>query len=101
MNGQALAARSAQTVADVVGFTVGVGEVSADGLLDLLTAAQQPKDDEERHHGGDEIRVGYFPGAAVMARVATLLPADDDDRLDRLHGVRPLLLPELRLSSCP
>ena len=56
----------------------GVFEVSADGFLNLLAGVEQPEDDEERHHGGDEIGIGDFPGAAVMAAVATFFLEDDD-----------------------
>ena len=57
----------------------GILEISADGVLHLLAAVQQPEPDEQGHHGGDEIRVGHFPRAAMVAAVAALF-LDDDDR---------------------
>ena len=64
----------------------GVLEVSADGFLNLLAGVQQPEDDEERHHGGDEIGVGDFPCAAVVAAVAAFF-LDDDDGASLVHIV--------------
>ena len=39
-------------------------------LLDLLVLGGQPEHEEQRHHRGDEIRVGDLPGAAVMTMFA-------------------------------
>ncbi len=66
--------------ADFLRRSGGILEISADGVLHLLAAVQQPEHDEQRHHGGDEVRVGHFPRAAVMAAVAALF-LDDDDRV--------------------
>ena len=44
---------------------------------------------EERHHRGDEVRVGDLPGAAVMAGVAALLLDDDDGVLASLRSTPP------------
>jgi hypothetical protein len=40
---------------------------------------QQPEQKKERHHGGDEVGIGDFPGTAVVA--ATFFNPLDDDRL--------------------
>ena len=56
----------------------GIFEISADGFLNLLAGVEQPEDDEERHHGGDEVGVGDFPRAAVVAAVAAFFLEDDD-----------------------
>ena len=56
----------------------GIVEVAGDGFFDLLAGVQQPEDDEERHHGGDEVGVGDLPRAAVMAAVADFFLDDDD-----------------------
>lgn len=47
--------------------------------------AEQPHQQEERHHRGDEVRVRDLPSAPVRAMPA-LLDALDDDRLQRLAG---------------
>ena len=47
-------------------------------LLRLRGGVQQPHQQEERHHGGDEIGVGDLPGAAVMAAVPAFFLNDDD-----------------------
>src|SRR5262249_13852963 len=45
----------------------------------------EPHHQEERHHGGDEVRVRDLPGAPMVpAAVSALLLADDD--LDLLRG---------------
>jgi len=61
----------------------GILEISADGVLHLLAAVQQPEHDEQGHHGRNEIRVGHFPGSAMMAGVAALFFDDDDGSLIR------------------
>src|SRR3546814_17839641 len=48
-------------------------------LLFLGGRAQQPEQQEERHHRGHEVGVGHLPGAAVMAGGAYLLDLLDDD----------------------
>jgi hypothetical protein len=53
-------------------------EISPDRDLNLLTGVQQPENNEQRHHGGDEVRVGHLPGAAMMAAVATFFLEDHD-----------------------
>jgi hypothetical protein len=47
----------------------------------FLAGVEQPQHYEQGHHGGDEVGVGYFPGAAV----ADLL-LDDDDWFYRGHS---------------
>ena len=56
--------------AGLVGGAMGIAEIAADGVLNLLAAVEQPKNDKERHHRGDKIGVGDFPRAAVVARRA-------------------------------
>ena len=68
-------------VAHLLGSAGGILEISADRLLHLLAAVQQPQHDEQRHHGGDEIRVGHLPGAAVVAAMRHLLLDDDGSRI--------------------
>ena len=67
------------------GGAVGILEVAADGLLYLLAGVEQPEDDEQSHHGGDEIGVGDLPGATVMAAVAGFF-LEDDDGASFIHG---------------
>ena len=43
----------------------------------------QPHQQEEGHHRGDEVGIGDFPGAAMMAAMPALLDALDDDRCRR------------------
>ena len=71
--------------ADFLRRSGGILEISADGVLHLLAAVQQPEHDEQRHHGGHEIGVGHFPRAAMMAAVAAFF-LDDDDRSLVGHG---------------
>ena len=56
----------------------GIFEVSADGDLNLFAAVKQPQNDEERHHGGNEVGIGYLPCAAMMAAMAAFFLQDDD-----------------------
>src|ERR1019366_136225 len=71
-------ARSGHVGSDFLGVAGGVFEISANGFLNLLAGAEEPENDKERHHGGDEIGVGDLPCAAVVAAVATFLLEDDD-----------------------
>ena len=57
----------------VVGTEI-VGEAFA---LILCGRVQQPHQQEERHHRGNEIGVCDFPGAAVMAFLAGFVSLDD------------------------
>ena len=52
---------------------LGIVEVAGDGLLHLGRGVHQPEDDEEGHHGGDEVGVGDLPRAAVVAAVDDFL----------------------------
>src|SRR6185436_4342058 len=63
-----------------------VAEVSADGRLHFLPLSNQPEHQEERHHRRDEISVGDFPGATMMAAAVISLLADDDDWGQRAHA---------------
>lgn len=45
----------------------------------------KPHQQEEGHHRGDEVRIGDFPGAAVMAAMSALLKALDNDRVIASH----------------
>ncbi len=74
--------------ADFLGVAGGVFEVSANGFLNLLAGVEEPEDDKEGHHGGDEIGVGDLPCAAVVAAVATFF-LEDDDGASFVHDVRP------------
>ena len=53
-------------------------EISANCLLHLLAAVEQPEHDEQCHHGGDKVGIGDFPRAAMMAAVAAFFLEDDD-----------------------
>jgi hypothetical protein len=53
------------------GGAAGVAEVAADGFLYFLTGVEEPEDDEESHHRGDEVGIGDLPRTAVMAAVAS------------------------------
>jgi hypothetical protein len=68
--------------ADFLGRAGGIAEIAADRLLDVL-AAEQPQDYKQRHHGGHKIRVGDFPGSAVVASMAAFFLDDDDGRFRR------------------
>ena len=56
--------------------------------LFLGGGVDQPHQQEERHHGGDEIGVGDLPGAAVVAALDHFLAPDHDRR--RLVARPPL-----------
>ena len=58
-----------------------VEEVGDALLVALGGRAEQPHQQEERHHRGDEVGVGDLPRAAVLA-VAALADPLDDDRLE-------------------
>ena len=61
-------------------LTAGIAKISPHSLLYIGAGAQKPKDDEERHHGGDKIGIRHFPSPSVMATMNDLL--NDDDGLD-------------------
>ena len=63
---------------DFPGSSSGIFEISADRDLNLFAAIEQPQDDEQGHHGGDEIGIGNLPRAAMVSTVAALLFEDDD-----------------------
>ena len=67
-----------------------LAEVMGDHRLVLaIGRAEEPEHEKERHHGGDEVGIGDFPGAAVMT-AAMLQPAFfcDDPRLVVLAMLR-------------
>ncbi len=67
------------------------GEIIGDAaLLFGRGRVDQPHQQEERHHRGDEVGIGDFPRAAVMAAVPAFLHAFDDDRAVACHGGTPL-----------
>ena len=56
-------------------------EIISDPFSLLLgRCAKQPHEQKERHHRRDEIRVGHFPGTAVMPVAGDDLLAFDDYR---------------------
>jgi hypothetical protein len=75
--------------AHFLGGSGGVLEIPAHCILDLLAAIQQPQHDKQGHHGRNEIRVGHFPGSAMMAGVAALFFDDDDGSLVCQYGSIP------------
>ena len=58
----------------------GIQEISADGLLHFLAGAQQPQNDEQRHHRRDEVGVSYLPRAPMRIIVVAGVLLYDDDR---------------------
>src|SRR4051812_11680493 len=60
-----------------LGAAGGIFEVAAYSFLELLAGVHQPENDEQRHHGGDEICVSDFPCATVMSGVANFSFNDD------------------------
>src|SRR5437588_35971 len=66
---------------DGLGKSFRIAEIAGDGLLHVIARAHEPQDEEERHHRGDEIRVGHFPGAAVRAMCMRLFLFQDNDWL--------------------
>jgi len=79
-----------------------VVEVVLDALAVALGGrAEQPHQQEERHHGRHEVGVRDLPGAA-MHGVAALLDALDDDRLELLfcHGQLSLWLSMTLCTAC-
>jgi hypothetical protein len=57
------------------------GEIIGDAaLLFRCGGVDQPHQEEERHHRGDEVGIGHLPRAAMMARVTAFFDAFDDDR---------------------
>src|SRR3546814_15724146 len=59
-------------------------EIVGERLALLLgRRAEQPHQQEEGHHRGDEVGIGHFPRAAVMAAVRRLDHLLDDDRAQR------------------
>jgi hypothetical protein len=60
----------------------GRAEIVGESLALLLGGrVQQPHQQEERHHGGDEVGIRDFPRAAVSFALDHLLPADEDAAL--------------------
>ena len=68
----------------LVAFAGGVLKIAAHRLLDFFARAQQPKNDEERHHGRYEVGIGHLPGPAMLVVMVVGLLANDDDRLNAL-----------------
>src|SRR3546814_18211251 len=48
--------------------------------LRLVRRAEQPHQEEEGHHRGDEVGIGDLPRAALMAAMRLLAPLLDDGR---------------------
>src|SRR2546422_1360101 len=71
--------------AHFVGCSRGIAKISGDGFSDRLAGVEQPEHDEERHHGGDEIRVSDPPGAAVVSTMTRFLFDNDDGAGAVLH----------------
>jgi hypothetical protein len=46
--------------------------------LILGGGVQQPHEQKERHHGGDEVGIGHFPGTAVVSAFDHLILVDVD-----------------------
>ena len=84
-------AGAAGALPEHVGGREVVGE--APPLL-LRGGVEQPHQEEEGHHGGDEVRVGHLPRAAVVAVPDHLFPLEDDGRRRRpALARRPILEP--------
>ena len=75
----------------VVGGEV-VGEAAA---LFLRGGVDQPHQEEKGHHGGDEIGIGHFPGAAVVAGFDDFLLADHDTAATALFVLAAHATPSL------
>ena len=84
MDREAFTTGSAKAITHIFAVPVRIREIATHRLLDLFAAAEQPEHDEEGHHGGHKIGIGYLPGPPVVAPMPDLLPADDDDLLRRL-----------------
>ena len=64
-------------LASLFGCALGIAKISADSFLNFLTGVDEPENDKESDHRGNEVRVGDFPRTAVVASVAALFLADD------------------------
>ena len=94
------AARGADDVpAGFLGRAVRIAKIAADRILNFLAGVQQPQHDEQRHHGGHEIRIGDFPRAAMMAAVAAFFLDDDDRGFGGHEALSTLLSKPRRLSA--
>src|SRR5438552_11138088 len=71
--------------AHFVGCAGRIAEVPGDGFPHGLAGIEQPEHDEERHHGGDEIRVSDLPGATMMPAMPNFLFDNDDGAGAVLH----------------
>ena len=69
-------------------FAGGVLKITAHCLLDFLAGAQQPKHDEERHHGRNEIGVGYLPRSAMLIAMVVGFFVDYDDGLNAFFALK-------------
>src|SRR5690349_15270148 len=58
-----------------------IAEVPGNGLLRLLALADDPHDEEERHHRRHEVGIRHLPRAAMMSMMRGGGLLDDDDRL--------------------
>jgi hypothetical protein len=67
-------------------FTVAFAEKIGEPLLGLVAgAADQPQQEEERHHRGHEVGIGHLPGAAMVAAAGHDDALDDDGPLGLCH----------------
>jgi len=71
-------ARTLHIAANLFRRSGRIFEIPSHCNLSLLAAVQQPEHNEQRHHGGHEIRIGDFSRASMVAAVAaTFLDHDD------------------------
>jgi len=66
----------------IFGLPVGSLKYPPDRFLNLFAAVHELKNDEQRHHRDDEVRISNLPGSAVVAAMADLF-LDDDGRRSR------------------
>ncbi len=83
------AAQHATGAARGLGYALGREIVGDAALLLGRGGVDQPHQQEEGHHRRHEVGIGHFPGAAVMAAMAALLYALDDDGVVARHARTP------------
>src|SRR5579863_2434541 len=76
---------------DEFGSRSGVLEVAANRVSDFLARVHQPENDEQRHHGRNEVGVGYLPGSTVVPVMGGLL-LDDDNFAGFSHNLSSFLM---------